>query len=327
MTKKTTLTQASQLIRSARQPLIICHIAPDGDAIGSLVGLGRALSQAGWAPVMACHDPIPSEFDYVPGIDDVVQDTDAPYDLVITLDCGDEKRLGHWAQKPGFWDCPLINIDHHVTNEQFGQVNLVDPQAASTAEIVLHLLNHMDIPLDAEIATSLLVGVITDTRGLRTNNVTDRVLEGVLQLTRAGASLPYVAYHGLDRRPTSVIRLWGAGLAQMQIEDRVIWTRISQEARRAAGFDGTGSASLVSFLVSSKDADASAVFSEREDGRVEVGFRAVEGFDVAGVALQFGGGGHALAAGCDVPGPLSEAEAQILPVLRAEIARQRSEQT
>jgi len=321
--KNRTLKQASQLIQSAHRPLLICHIAPDGDAVGSLTGLGRALRQSGLEPDLACSDPIPARFNYIPGVEAIVQDAGRSFDLVISLDCSDLERLGHFPQLPAFGNTPLLNIDHHLTNLNFGDVNLVDPEASSTAEVILRLLEYVAIPLDAELATCLLAGIVTDTRGFRTSNVTIQVMEAALRLMKAGASLPYVTHHGLDRRSTAAIRLWRAALSSLRVADHLIWTSIPLAMRRAAGYMGNGDAGLVSFLVGTDDADVAVVFAEREDGRVEVGFRAVPGFDVAQVALQFGGGGHALAAGCTLPGPLEETQAQVLAVLEADLARQR----
>lgn len=283
--------------------------------MGSLTGLGRALCHLGQEPILACPDPIPPSFDYVPGTDAIVQQVGGPFDLVVALDCSDRSRLGHLAQAPGVADVPLLNIDHHLTNVGFGEVNLVDPLASSTAEVVLRLLESMAIPIDSQAATSLLVGIVTDTRGFRTSNVTARAMEAALRLVEAGASLADVAREGLDRRPTSAIRLWGAALSQMQVEDRVIWTSVPLSMRREAGYEESGDAGLSSFLVGADEADVAAVFVEEPDGRIEVGFRAVPGFDVAQVALQFGGGGHALAAGCDLPGPLDEARTRVLAAL------------
>ena len=326
--KKTILEQAClerarQLIRPAHHPLLTSHVAPDGDAIGSMTGLGRALRQMGLEPIMACSDPIPARFNYIPGAEAIVQDVSATFDLVISLDCSDLERLGHFPQMPTFESVPLLNIDHHLTNLNFGAVNLVDPHASSTAEIVLWLLEYMAVPLDAELATCLLTGIVSDTRGFRTSNVTIQVMEAALRLMKAGASLPYITRRGLDHRSTTAVHLWGAALAQLQIESRVIWTSIPLATRRAVGYVGDGDAGLVSFLVGADEADAAVVFVERKDGRIEVGLRAVPGFDVAQVALQFGGGGHALAAGCDLPGPLEDAQTRVLVTLRADLSRQR----
>jgi phosphoesterase RecJ-like protein len=315
--------QAHQLIQSAHSPLLICHVAPDGDAIGSLMGLGRALWQMGGEPILACSDPVPARFDFVPGVEAVVQEVNDPFDLVISLDSSDLRRLGHFSEMPGFSNRPLINIDHHLTNLDFGDVNLVDHQAASTTEVLLRLLEYMAVSIDARLATCLLTGLVTDTRGFRTNNVTPQVMDAVLQLMKAGASLPYIAQHTLDRRPTGALRLWGAALAQLRVSNGVIWTSIPLAMRRTVDFMGNSDTGLVSFLASADDVDVAVIFNEREDGSIEAGLRARPGFDVARVALQFGGGGHALASGCTISGPLEEAQDRLLTALRADLARQR----
>jgi phosphoesterase RecJ-like protein len=321
--KTTVLKKASQLIRPARRPLLICHIGPDGDAIGSLTGLGLALRRLGKEPILACADSIPERFRFIPGIEAVVQQVNDEFDLVISLDASDLKRLGHFPQMPTFGPTPLLNIDHHLTNLDFGTVNLVDSHASSASEVVLELIEYLGVPIDTDIATCLLTGIVTDTRGFRTSNVTIQVMEAALRLMKAGASLPSITHHGLNRRSTSVILLWRAALTRLQIEDRMIWTSIPMEMRRGVGYTGNGDAGLVSFLVSADDVDVAAVFVEGEDGRVDVGLRAVPGFDVAHVALELGGGGHALAAGCSLRGPLEEAEMRTLIALRADLARQR----
>lgn len=316
--KNPTLEQASQLIRSSCYPVLLCHVDPDGDAIGSLTGLGRALHHLGKQPVLACADPVPSDLGFVPGSELIVQRVDGPCDLVISLDCSEWGRVGHFPHISSAGDIPLINIDHHVTNLGFGTVNLVDALASSTAEIVLRLLEAMTIRLDEDLAMCLLTGIVTDTRGFRTSNVTIETMEAALRLMRAGASLRVITQQALDRRSVSAMRLWGAALATAQVDERVIWAVIPLHLSRA-----TGNAGLASFLISAEGTDASAVFVEREHGRVEIGLRAAPGFDVAQVALRFGGGGHALAAGCALHGSLEEVQEQVLAVLQADLARQR----
>ncbi|MFO7743445.1 MAG: bifunctional oligoribonuclease/PAP phosphatase NrnA [Anaerolineae bacterium] len=324
MTKRATLRRASQLIREADQPLLICHVAPDGDALGSLTGLARALRRIGQSPIAACADGVPSRFNYVPGVESVVQEVNDFFDLVIAVDCSHPERLGLFRELPHFDQHPLINIDHHVTNVGFGDVNVVDPRASSTAEVILELLDHLHVNLDESLATSLLVGIVTDTRGFRTNNVTPQVLRAALRLMEAGASLPYVSQHGLDRRPMAVIRLWGAALSRLRSEDSVVWCTIPLSMRRGVGYQGGGDAGLASFLLSADEADISLVLAEQEDGRIDVGMRAAPGFDVARFALRFGGGGHALAAGFDTEGPLDQAEERVLDALRADLTDQRA---
>jgi phosphoesterase RecJ-like protein len=141
-------------------------------------------------------------------------------------------------------------------------------------------------------------------------------METALRLMKAGAALSDVARRSLDRRSTAAIRLWREALATLHIEDRLIWASIPLALRRAARYEGNGDAGLVSFLSSAEDADIAAVFIEREDGRIEISFRAAPGYDVSQIAFQLGGGGHTLASGCTIPGPLEAARARVLAALR-----------
>jgi len=326
VTTKPTLRRASQLIVAAHRPLLVCHVAPDGDALGSLTGFARALRQLEMSPIAACADAIPSGFDYIPGIESVVRHVNDPFDLVIALECSDLHRLGEFTELPHFEQHPLINVDHHITNTEYGDVDIVDPEASSTAEVVLEMVEYLDLSVDESLATSLLAGIVTDTRGFRTSNVTPRVLRAALRLTEAGASLPHVSQRGLDRRPMVAIRLWGAALSLLRFSEGIIWTTIPVDMRREVGYQGNGDAGLVSFLVSASEADVAIVFVEQEDGSVDVGLRATPGFNVARFALRFGGGGHALASGFSAPGPLEEAKERVLSSLRDEISRQRTSQ-
>jgi phosphoesterase RecJ-like protein len=218
---------------------------------------------------------------------------------------------------------PLINIDHHVTNEGYGTVSLVDASASSTAEVVLRLLDHMEVEVDAQAAMCLLTGIVTDTRGFRTNTVTLQTMAAAVRLIRAGASLTTIAREALDRRSVGAIRLWGSALSAARVEGRVIWTAIPLEMSRQAGFASGGDAGLASYLAGAEETDGAAVFVEQAVNWIDVGLRASPGFDVSGIALRFGGGGHALAAGCTQRGPLDDVVGRVLPELQEELARQR----
>ncbi|NLE46244.1 MAG: bifunctional oligoribonuclease/PAP phosphatase NrnA [Chloroflexi bacterium] len=319
-TKTATLTESSEHILRARQPLLICHSAPDGDAIGSTTGLARALRQSGRSPILACVDPVPTEYLFLAEVESFLSVVDMPFDLVITLDCSDLSRAGRLTETPGFDTVPLINIDHHITNLHFGDINLVSVEAASTAEVVLALLDAMHLPVDVGTANCLLTGILTDTRGLRTSNVTIEVVESALRLMKTGASLTTIIQNTLERRSTAALRLWGAALSRMKLDHGIIWATIPAQVRRAVHYSGNGDAGLASFLLSSDQANIAAVLVERDDQYVEVGFRAVPGHDVAAVALELGGGGHTLAAGCTVPGPLEDAEARVINLLKSSLA-------
>ncbi len=321
--KPTDLDRSRDLLLGCQSPLLLTHIAPDGDAIGSLLGLGWALRVLGKQPALACRDALPAQFDYLPGFHDVTSEVGKGFDLLVTLDCSDEARIGEWDGPLPPFGVPLLNIDHHLTNTRFGTVNLVDETAVATAHILCHLIPLLGVAIDERIALCLLTGVVTDTRGFRTPNITSEVLRMAADLLDCGASLPLVIRNGLEQRSLNVLRLWGLALSQLQMSDGIVWVKLSLAAQRAAGCEGYGGSGLSNLLISAAEADVTVVLVEREDGQVEVGFRAVPGLDVSRIAFSLGGGGHALASGCLVPGPLDEAEWRVLSLLREEMAQQR----
>lgn len=315
------LTQASQLLQKAQRPLLVTHVAPDGDAAGSLLGMGWILRALGRSPRMVCQDPLPRHLAFLPGFNDVTQETGPePYDLVIALDCSDRPRMGRVDVNELV---PVLNIDHHVTNSYFGNVNLVDEKAVSTTQVLYDLVLRLGLPLDERVATCLLTGIVTDTRGFRTANVTSQTLRIAVELTEAGAPLATITQNGLDRRPLAILRLWGAGLGRLEWADGIVWTSLPLDVQQAVGHDGYGDAGLANLLVSAEEACVAVVFTEQPDGHIEVGFRSTPGYDVSRVALALGGGGHPMASGCRLEGPLEEVQQRVLALLREELDRQR----
>lgn len=310
-------------IQKARRILVITHVAPDGDAIGSLLGLGWALDWLGKEHILACADPVPRNYRYLPGSERVVRQPDpAGVDLGVSLDESDQDRMGAAYDAAALRDVPLANIDHHVTNVRFGTWNWVDPSKASTAQLVLELVDRLGVPLNEQIATCLLNGIVTDTRGFRTPNTGTAELAAAIRLMEAGASLRRVTHYALNRRPYASIRLWGLALQRVHLDGRIIWAEVTQEMQRQAGGGDVANGGLVNFLLSAEEAHVAAVFTETEDGQVEVGLRSLAGVDVSGVALSLGGGGHPQAAGCTIPGPLAEARERVLAALAQAIQGQ-----
>ncbi len=325
MIQKSAWQAATNLIRPARRILIICHVSPDGDAIGSILGLGEALRSLDKAPTLACESEIPAKYAYLPGHQSIVQHlSTSTFELIIGLDCSDIRRLGSVYDAESMPATPLINIDHHTTNTLFGEVNLVDDTAVSTSQVILSLLDHLHVPLNRDIATCLLYGLVTDTIGFRTPNVTPEVMQVAFRLMEAGASLADITHSAFNQRPLADLKLLTCGLNRMQVDNGLIWSDIPLSVRAECGHQGTGDAGLSSILARTQGTYMSAVFCEMSDGRVEISFRAAPGFDVAQVALALGGGGHPTAAGCSVDGPLKAAREKVLAMLRTSLTEQKA---
>jgi len=312
-------------IEKANRVLVIAHVDPDGDAIGSLTAVGQALQQLGKRVTLVCDDAVPQRFHYLPLATDVrrAPNTETHYDLVIAVDCADESRMG-WAYA-ALPEPKPANIDHHVTNTRFGAFNVIEPDASSTAEILSRFLGEMGATLTRGIAESLLTGIVTDTMGFRTTNVSAATLRVAADLVECGADIADISLRALHRRPYATAQMWGLGLGRMKLQDSLLWTSISRDELRRAGMEGSPSSSgLVNFLADVEGVAMGVVLSEmQDDAKVRVGMRAVPPYNVAEVAVRLGGGGHALAAGCALEGSLEQAEATVVAACLEAIRRQR----
>ena len=321
-----TVEEIRARLAAASRILAISHISPDGDAIGSLTAMGVALRQMDKRFTLVCDDSAPTRFSYLPQYHRLQQhvDGDTSYDLVIALDCGDLSRMGNAYTQLGDTPPPLINIDHHVTNTYFGDINIVEPECVSATEILYHLFMDLDLSLTTELATCLLTGIVTDTLGFRTVGVTASTFQTASALMAAGANLGAITTQALLLKPLSAMRLWQVGLDNMKLEEEgILWTSISEEERAAIDYSGTSSSGLVNMMANVDEVTMSAVLMEAGE-RVYVSFRCRPPFSVAELARNLGGGGHPLAAGCTLDSSLHKAESLVLSMSKEAIRQQRS---
>lgn len=301
--------QIGTRLESAHRLLLISHLRPDGDAVGSLLGLGHVLQSAGKEVNLVLEDGVPKSFHHLAGVDQVYREAAGVYDLVIVLDSSDVSRIGEVLDEYGQ---PDLNIDHHPTNTQFGRINLVETGAVATAEILYELIRELELPISQPAAEALLTGLITDSLGFRTNNTTPKSFRTAAALQELGADPSYLHWKALLERPLEAVLYWGQGLSKVQKEDRLVWTTLTLEDREKVGYPGRDDADLVNVLSTISETDVCVIFIEQKDGSTKISWRAQEGFDVAEVALKFGGGGHKPAAGATVKGELEQIVADVL---------------
>lgn len=316
------LNEVAAVLQGATRVLAMCHINPDGDAVGSLLGLAWIMHCLPRPPkiYLACADPIPLQLQFLPGVGEIRRDVpESSWDAVVALDASDAARLGPIYTPTSYRHAPIVVLDHHVTNLHFGTLNHVDICAAATAQIVVDLADALAAPITPNAAVCLLTGLSTDTLSFRTSNMTPAVLNTAARLMAAGADLAEITQRTLYDRPLTVLRLWGLALSRMQLDGQVVWTAITQAMRTEAGLIGSSENGLTSQLINAAEAKIAAVFNETETGQVEISLRSRPGYDVAAIALRLGGGGHPQAAGCTLPGPLADAQARILPLLLAAV--------
>jgi phosphoesterase RecJ-like protein len=308
------IQSASEKIKNAQRIMLVTHKRPDGDAIGSLLGLGLVLESIGKEVQMISVDGVPLNLRHLTGSELIQKLPNGDVDLVCVLDCSELSRVG---EVRAINSAPDINIDHHRTNLHFAKINLVDEQAVSTTQIIGQLIAHMQLHLTKPAADALLTGLITDTVGFRTANMTSEALRLAANFMDEGCDLHELYRRALVVRSFESARLWGAGLKQIDRDGHLVWTTLTLIDRKEAGYPGTDDADLVNVLVSVDDADIALIFLEQPDQKVKVSWRSRPEIDVSGVASHFGGGGHANAAGADIPGKLEDVQAAVLDATRS----------
>ncbi len=299
---------------TAKNVVIVSHVRPDGDAIGSLLGLGLALRNAGKSVQMILADGVPSSFKYLEGSELIKKEPKEDHDTFITVDCADFKRTGKIFETFGQ---PDINIDHHKTNEKFGKLNLIEAEEVATAAILTAHLPAWGLSITKPIAAALLTGIITDTLGFRTSNTTPEALRQAATLMETGADMPDIYMRALVKRTFPAARYWGAGLSSLESKHGIVWSTLTMKDRKAAGYSGNDDADLINMISAIDGNKVGMIFVEQSDNHVKISWRALEaGVDVSQVAKHFQGGGHAAAAGADIQGSLSEVQKEVLKKTR-----------
>ncbi len=312
---------ATEAIRAAQRILIVSHVNPDGDAIGSSLGLANALKQMGKDVTIANDDGVPPFLRWLPGAADIVTEvTSGEFDLMISTDSSDEIRTGNAGEYGRSHSTKVINLDHHPTNTYFGDIFLVVPAAVSATEIVLDWWHHAGMDISHEVAVPLLTGLVTDTNGFRISNTTARTLQVAQILMEQGASLTEVTARTLDSMTYDEFILWKQILPTAELHGQVISAYVRLEDFALAGVADTSTAGIVSFLNRVEEAMISVVFKETEEG-IRLSMRAKRGYNVADVATALGGGGHIQAAGATIQGTLEEARARVLEMLQEAAAK------
>jgi phosphoesterase RecJ-like protein len=304
------ILQARDRIARSSAALLLTHQRPDGDALGSMLGLAHMLRAAGKKAFPVLAEGISSVFRYLPGSGEIRSELPESYDLVLLVDCADAERVS-WPQGAPARATDLL-IDHHITNTRFAAINLVDPSAASTAELIVDLAGGLGLTIPPEAAACLMAGVVTDTLGFRTPNTGIHTLQVAEELIRAGGSLPETVERSLHRRSFAAARYWGAGLSRLERDGPIVWTSLTLADRSVSGYPGRDDADLVNILSSIDNHEVALIFIEQEQGKVKVSWRVTAGLDVTPLAISFGGGGHPAASGAQLAGGMEEVQKEVL---------------
>jgi bifunctional oligoribonuclease and PAP phosphatase NrnA len=310
VTNKVSLKELAIALRRQERLVLLTHISPDVDGLGSLLSLARALESEGKQVIRFVPEGLPTRIPMLRDFDKITSQVDwSAESAVVALDCGEIKRTGV-AQKLAGLPAPIINIDHHPQSDPFGNIAFVDEHKTSTAEIVFLLLQEMQIDINKEIADMLLAGIVCDTQGFQVASTSAEVLEIAAQLMRHGARMPVITKNLFRVKPLLALKLWG------RVLDRVIIDKDSQLAYsvvrqsdfqelRATPQDLEG---VIDLINSVSEASFSMLLSEDGDNIVKGSLRSEEfkKIDVSKIAQLFGGGGHKLASGFRLNGRLKQ---------------------
>jgi len=317
------LLETAAAIGESRSIVLACHVNPDGDALGSMLGLALALIPLGKDLVCLSQDGVPDILRFLPGVERIATATDVPaFDLALVVDSGELARVGETVQPLVARARRIVDIDHHVTAGAFGDIRVLDAHAASTAEIVYALLQTLDVPITSDIATCLFTGIITDTGSFRFQNVTPNTLRVAAKLLEAGAPPAHISENVFDNRTFAATRLLGLALSALsQTPDgQVVWTHITAQNFRTLGATDQDTEGVVNYVRGVRGAEVGILFREMEGGSIRVSLRARESVNVAEVAARFGGGGHRMASGCTLDVPLAEAEQAVVSAVQQALA-------
>jgi bifunctional oligoribonuclease and PAP phosphatase NrnA len=295
------IEEAARALADADEIALACHVGPDGDALGSMLGLAIAAARAGKEVVASFGSPhlFPPSLSFLP-TDHLVPPEEFPDspELMVVLDAGSADRLGELGSNASDADTVLV-IDHHVTSKGFGDITVVDPGVGATGELVYEVLKVLGWEITPDIAQCLHTALVTDTGRFTYSNTTPETLRIAADLVEAGAEPNVIGRHVYEEEPFGYLKAVAIAMerARLDGDKRVVYTYITDADLDGAGIDWGDTESLIDLLRLAVESDTAVLAKGHEDGRVKVSLRSRGDTDVGGLAAAMGGGGHRLAAG------------------------------
>ena len=310
------LSQVVQLIEQKQRFMITSHIRPDGDGIGSGLGLYWMLRSMGKEAEVVLRDRVPPAYNVLPGSELVVvqDDITTDYDAAFIIECSDVSRPG----LPGLKNQFVVNIDHHSTTLPFGDINWIDSTAAAVGEMIYNLCKALGLEVTKEIAECIYTALLTDTGSFHFSNTTERTLKIASELVRRGAEPARISQALFYSYPYSKIKLLGSVLSGIERDEsgRIAWVVMDREMMYEAEASEEDSDGIVNHALSIDEVEAVAFFKELAEGMYRVSLRSKNKYNVAKVAETFGGGGHRNAAGCRIEGDLEDVKRRVIEGLQ-----------
>ncbi|MFC1655244.1 bifunctional oligoribonuclease/PAP phosphatase NrnA [Patescibacteria group bacterium] len=303
--------RAKRLMDGAERIVTIAHRKPDGDTLGSCIALKHALTKMGKEVTMACIDEIPERYSFMPDVKDFIHEFDfREFDLLIVCDAGASYMTNYHEQYPDIFkgEVPVINIDHHASNDNFGTINIVDTNAASTTMIMYNFFKFAKFDFNPLIGTALLTGLYNDTGSFMHQNTTPEALKIAGEMMEAGGRVADVSRNLFKTTPVSTLKLWGKVLANLKVNsEKVAMSVVTKDDFDQCDAEIDELSGAVDFINCVPNTKFTVLLHEDEQGNVKGSFRTRnEEVDLEEIASKFGGGGHKKAAGFTLPGKLEK---------------------
>lgn len=306
-------------IRARQRFVLSSHARPDGDSIGSQLAMAYALRALGKEVAVVNADAAPPPLMQFPGVPEitVAPAVDGTYDAAIIMECSDLARTGVSGLDRSF----VINIDHHPGNTGYGQINWFDSTAAACGEMVFDLIRALGVPLSLDIATHIYLAILTDTGSFHYSSISSRTFDICREALEAGVDPVLVARNVYDSNNMGRLKLFGAVLSEMQIDQtgRIAIVYLDHAMARDAGGTYEDTEGLINLPLTVKEIQAVVFFKQVEGDEYRVSLRSKGDIDIGGVAKEFGGGGHKNASGCTVTGAIDALQKLFIEKIEAAI--------
>ena len=304
------MEQIAKRIKAAKQVAVFTHMRPDGDAYGSALALACALDGLGIPCEVCVESEIPSNLAFVQGIERVQKTPKKDFDLLVTVDCSDEQRLGELTEKYYLAKrkkIDVVNIDHHVSNTRFGNYNFVKSCAANCMH-VSSLIAYLGVPFDKKIAEYLLLGLLTDSGNFSHDDVDEEAFLLAAKLVKAGADIAHYNYQLFKKQPKARAALFAKTMDKIRYyhDNRFAVIVISKQNMELCGADQGMTEGFVDFPLNVDSVEVAASLLEVRKGQYKISLRSKTYADVNRIAGVYGGGGHVRAAGCMLFGDLED---------------------
>ncbi|MCD6133289.1 MAG: bifunctional oligoribonuclease/PAP phosphatase NrnA [Deltaproteobacteria bacterium] len=302
-----------ELIQRRTSFVVVSHKNPDGDAIGSSLAMGRILRKKGKQVEIFNATPIPGNFTFLPDAELIKPLKETECEVLIALDCADFQRTGFDDSVRERVDV-VVNIDHHETNTHFGDINIVDSDAAAVGCLMWQFVKYMNFPVDKDLATQIYAAILTDTGSFRYLTTTPKVLRTAAEILEYGVDPWYVAFNIYEERRLSTLRLLGLALSTLETycDGKLALMCVTQKMYKETGTQTKSTEGFVNFARAVKGSEVGVLLREDEPSLFRVSIRSKGNMDVSQMAALFGGGGHKNASGCEIGGSLDEVKEKII---------------